>query len=152
MIEVLQIYINCKDENANDIRIYEVGDKVNQSTKCYWKKSFRCPEPKSKLNYINTKCLNILSRGDIDKLKNQNCTMMEFEKLLNQYNIVGINNTEEISLYINLDLNEDKELIGDFIQYLVHLWRIRMHIQIKKLQERLVNGSYIEDDLIKSIE
>ena len=29
MIEVLQIYINCKDENANDIRIYEVGDKVN---------------------------------------------------------------------------------------------------------------------------
>ena len=77
---------------------------------------------------------------------------MEFEKLLNQYNIVGINNTEEISLYINLDLNEDKELIGDFIKYLVHLWRIRMHIQIKKLQERLVNGSYIEDDLIKSIE
>ena len=77
---------------------------------------------------------------------------MEFEKLLNQYNIVGINNTEEISLYINLDLNEDKELIGDFIKYLVHLWRIRMHIQIKKLQERLVNGIYIEDDLIKSIE
>ena len=77
---------------------------------------------------------------------------MEFEKLLNQYNIVGINNTDEISLYINLDLNEDKELIGDFIQYLVHLWRIRMHIQIKKLQERLVNGIYIEDDLIKSIE
>ena len=77
---------------------------------------------------------------------------MEFEKLLNQYNIVGINNTEEISLYINLDLNEDKELIGDFIKYLVHLWRIRIHIQIKKLQERLVNGAYTEDDLIKSIE
>ena len=77
---------------------------------------------------------------------------MEFEKLLNQYNIVGINNTEEISLYINLDLDEDKELIGDFIKYLIHLWRIRMHIQIKKLQERLVNGIYIEDDLIKSIE
>ena len=152
MIEVLQIYINCKDENANDIRIYEVGDKVNRYTKCYWKKSFRYPEPKSKVNYINTKCLNILSRGDIDKLKNQNCTMMEFEKLLNQYNIVGINNTEEISLYINLDLDEDKELIGDFIKYLIHLWRIRMHIQIKKLQERLVNGMYIEDDLIKSIE
>ena len=78
--------------------------------------------------------------------------MMEFEKLLNQYNIVGINNTEEISLYINLDLNEDKELIGDFIKYLIHLWRIRMHIQIKKLQERLTNGIYIEDDRIKSIE
>ena len=77
---------------------------------------------------------------------------MEFEKLLNQYNIVGINNTEEISLYINLDLKDDPELIGDFIKYLVHLWRIRMHIQIKKLQERLTNGIYIEDDLIKSIE
>ena len=152
MVEVLQIYINCKDENANDIRIYEVGDKVNQSTKCYWKESFRCPEPKTKLNYINTKCLNILSRGNIDKLKNQNCTMMEFEKLLNQYNIVGINNTEEISLCINLDLKADFELIGDFIQYLMHLWRIRIHNQIKKLQERLTNGMYIEYDLIKSIE
>jgi hypothetical protein len=27
-----------------------------------------------------------------------------------------------------------------------------MHQQIKKLQERLVNGAYIEDDLIKSLE
>ena len=45
--------------------------------------------------------------------------MMEFEKLTDRYGIVGINNTEEISLYINLDLNEDKELIGDFIKYLV---------------------------------
>ena len=55
-------------------------------------------------------------------------------------------------MYINLDLNEDKELINTFIKYLTHLWRIRIHQQIKKLQERLVNGAYAEDDLIKSIE
>ena len=46
----------------SNLGLLKVGDKVNQSTKCYWKKSFRCPEPKSKVNYINTKCLNILSR------------------------------------------------------------------------------------------
>ena len=78
--------------------------------------------------------------------------MMEFEKLTDRYGIVGINNTDEISLYINLDLNEDKELIDTFIKYLAHLWRIRMHQQIKKLQERLVNGAYAEDVLIKSLE
>ena len=44
MTEVLQIYINCKYENGNDIRIYEVGDKINQSTKLNCKKSFQRPK------------------------------------------------------------------------------------------------------------
>lgn len=152
MIEVLQIYINCKYENGNDIRIYEVCDKINQSTKLNCKKSFRFPGSITKTRYVNSKTINILSKEIKEALKTKECVMMEFEKLTDRYGIVGINNTDEISLYINLDLNEDKELIDTFIKYLTHLWRIRMHQQIKKLQERLVNGAYIEDDLIKSLE
>ena len=157
MTEVLQIYINYKYENGNDIRIYEVGDKINQSTKLNCKKSFRFPGSITKTRYVNSKSINILSKEIKEALKTKEYVMMEFvmmefEKLTDRYGIVGINNTDEISLYINLDLNEDKELIDTFIKYLTHLWRIRMHQQIKKLQERLVNGAYIEDDLIKSLE
>ena len=157
MTEVLQIYINCRYENGSDIRIYEVGDKINQSTKLNCKKSFRFPGSITKTRYVNSKTINILSKEIKEALKTKECVMMEFvmmefEKLMDRYGIVGINNTDEISLYINLDLNEDKELIDTFIKYLTHLWRIRMHQQIKKLQERLVNGAYIEDDLIKSLE
>ena len=157
MTEVLQIYINCRYENGSDIRIYEVGDKINQSTKLNCKKSFRFPGSITKTRYVNSKSINILSKEIKEALKTKEYVMMEFvmmefEKLTDRYGIVGINNTDEISLYINLDLNEDKELIDTFIKYLTHLWRIRMHQQIKKLQERLVNGAYIEDDLIKSLE
>ena len=157
MTEVLQIYINCKYENGNDIRIYEVGDKINQSTKLNCKKSFRFPGSITKTRYVNSKSINILSKEIKEALKTKECVMMEFvmmefEKLTDRYGIVGINNMDEISLYINLDLNEDKELINTFIKYLTHLWRIRIHQQIKKLQERLVNGAYAEDDLIKSLE
>jgi ribosomal protein L16 len=52
MTEVLQIYINCKYENGNDIRIYEVGDKINQSTKLNCKKSFRFPGSITKTRYV----------------------------------------------------------------------------------------------------
>ena len=57
-----------------------------------------------------------------------------------------------IEIFFKNSDNINKELIDTFIKYLTHLWRIRMHQQIKKLQERLVNGAYIEDDLIKSLE
>ena len=69
MTEVLQIYINCKYENGNDIRIYEVGDKINQSTKLNCKKSFRFPGSITKTRYVNSKSINILSKEIKEALK-----------------------------------------------------------------------------------